>query len=279
MLNFKFIDEIRALNLRKFLPGVVFVFLFIPNILFGLNGSNWGTSDYGSSNWGTTDYGSSNWGTTDYSYDSGLDWGTTDYSFDSNWGTNDYSYTMYDEDAYESYFVDYYSNAEYWGNYNNLYYGYGPVFESGITYGSGPTWADTLSYRDGVRYKDSISYGDNIRYDETISHGDNIYYSDRIVYHPESVYRYPEQPVQAIRVSSRDAYIPEGQLANISSVYLDQVPYTGVGDILTVLGYISLIFIWSAIVAVVLLKRRQKNQISRRVKNFKLENKMKMISS
>jgi hypothetical protein len=84
-----------------------------------------------------------------------------------------------------------------------------------------------------------------------------------------------------IRVGEDDGDInvlsnTDGQLAGLSSVYLNQVPYTGPEDNLKIFGFISLILIWSALVAFYLLKDRQKKQVSNRIQAFKEANRAKL---
>ncbi len=64
----------------------------------------------------------------------------------------------------------------------------------------------------------------------------------------------------------------ENQLASADSVYLNQVPYTGPEEVAKIIGFISLVVIWSAVVAFYFMKRRQKNAVSNRIEAFKRAN-------
>lgn len=67
--------------------------------------------------------------------------------------------------------------------------------------------------------------------------------------------------------------VDDNQLAGLSSIYLNQVPYTGAEDNLKIVGIISLILVWSSAVGYYLLKDRRKKKISNRVQAFKEANK------
>jgi hypothetical protein len=69
---------------------------------------------------------------------------------------------------------------------------------------------------------------------------------------------------------------PTGDLAGLSSVYLNQVPYTGPEDTLKILGFISLILIWSGAIAYYLLKDRKKKKVSTNIQAFKEANRARL---
>jgi len=48
---------------------------------------------------------------------------------------------------------------------------------------------------------------------------------------------------------------------NLQSVYLSNVPYTGAGDVARVLGFISILVLWSAVLSYIFLKRREQEQL------------------
>ena len=79
-----------------------------------------------------------------------------------------------------------------------------------------------------------------------------------------------------VNVISRTNNTPTGDLAGLSSVYLNQVPYTGPEDTLKIFGFISLILIWSSAIAYYLLKDRQRKQISNKINAFKEANKARL---
>lgn len=64
----------------------------------------------------------------------------------------------------------------------------------------------------------------------------------------------------------------EGQLASADSIYLNQVPYTGPEETAKVVGFISLVVVWSGMVAYYFVKRRQKSAVSNRIEAFKKMN-------
>ena len=80
----------------------------------------------------------------------------------------------------------------------------------------------------------------------------------------------------AVNVISTEVETPEGELAGLTSVYLDQVPYTGTEDVLKVAGFISLILIWSAAVAAYFLKDYKKKRVSNKIQAFKEANKARL---
>ena len=66
--------------------------------------------------------------------------------------------------------------------------------------------------------------------------------------------------------------VNEGELAGASSIYLNQVPYTGPEETAKVVGFISLVIVWSGLVAYYFVKRRQKSVVSNRIEAFKKMN-------
>ncbi len=58
----------------------------------------------------------------------------------------------------------------------------------------------------------------------------------------------------------------------ISSIYLNQVPYTGPEDVAKTIGLVSLILIWSGIVAYTFLSKKNKKLISQKIADFKKAN-------
>ena len=64
----------------------------------------------------------------------------------------------------------------------------------------------------------------------------------------------------------------DGELASLSSVYLNQVPYTGPEETAKLIGFISLVVLWSAVIAYYALRNKNKGQISNRIKAFKQAN-------
>ena len=71
----------------------------------------------------------------------------------------------------------------------------------------------------------------------------------------------------------------DGQLSGLSSVFLSQVPYTGPEDILKTIGFIVGLLIWSAIIATVLLRKRNRKEVSSKATAFKEANKLKKFSN
>lgn len=70
----------------------------------------------------------------------------------------------------------------------------------------------------------------------------------------------------------------EGQLASANSIYLNQVPYTGPEDTAKIIGFISLVIVWSGMVAYYFVKRRQKRAVSNRIEAFKKMNLASVIA-
>ena len=71
----------------------------------------------------------------------------------------------------------------------------------------------------------------------------------------------------------------DGELSGLSSVFLSQVPYTGSEDVLKTIGFIVGLLIWSAIIATVLLRNKNKKEISSKAAAFKEANKLKKFSN
>jgi hypothetical protein len=80
-----------------------------------------------------------------------------------------------------------------------------------------------------------------------------------------------------INVYSDNLNNPNGDLAGLSSVYLNQVPYTGPEDTIKIFGFIALILIWSATISCYVLKARKKKQTSNRIEAFKQTNRNQLI--
>lgn len=74
------------------------------------------------------------------------------------------------------------------------------------------------------------------------------------------------------RTASTVTNTTDGELASLSSVYLNQVPYTGPEDTAKLIGFISLIVLWSAVIAYYALRNKNKGYISARIKAFKQAN-------
>lgn len=77
-----------------------------------------------------------------------------------------------------------------------------------------------------------------------------------------------------VRVSDDNNSIAttDGDLAGLSSVYLSQVPYTGVEDTAKVFGFIALIAVWSAAIAYYLLKNKTRSIVKSKISAFKEAN-------
>ena len=73
-------------------------------------------------------------------------------------------------------------------------------------------------------------------------------------------------------ISTTTTTPPDGDLAGLTSVYLNQVPYTGSENVLKVAGFISLILVWSSAVAFYLLNDRKKKIVSNKILAFKEAN-------
>ncbi len=71
----------------------------------------------------------------------------------------------------------------------------------------------------------------------------------------------------------------DGDLAGLSSVFLSQVPYTGSEDILKTFGFIFGLLIWGAIVATVILRNKNRKEISSKASAFKEANRLKKFSN
>ncbi len=65
---------------------------------------------------------------------------------------------------------------------------------------------------------------------------------------------------------------PEGELANTSSVYLSQVPYTGAKDTAKMIGLVAFAAVWSIALGYYFLKRRGVKAVSNRIADFKKAN-------
>ena len=70
---------------------------------------------------------------------------------------------------------------------------------------------------------------------------------------------------------------PSGNLASLNSVFLSQVPYTGAKDTLMIIAYTLAILSWSAVIVFTIAKRKTKNRISNKIKDFKYRNKSAQI--
>jgi plastocyanin len=79
--------------------------------------------------------------------------------------------------------------------------------------------------------------------------------------------------------SSDNRNVNEGELSGLSSVFLSQVPYTGPEDILKTLGFLAGLLIWSAVVGVVLLRKKNKKELSNKAQAFKEANRLQKISN
>lgn len=66
--------------------------------------------------------------------------------------------------------------------------------------------------------------------------------------------------------------VAAGNLASLSSVYLNQVPYTGVGDNLKFAAFLSGLILWSAMVAYFIIKRKATTDRKSAILAFKQEN-------
>lgn len=74
------------------------------------------------------------------------------------------------------------------------------------------------------------------------------------------------------RTTSTVSNTTDGELASLSSVYLNQVPYTGPEETAKLIGFISLVVLWSAVIAYYALRNKNKGQISARINAFKRAN-------
>lgn len=83
-----------------------------------------------------------------------------------------------------------------------------------------------------------------------------------------------ESDTCVVRVSDDNNSIArtDGELAGLSSVYLSQVPYTGVEDSAKVFGFIALIAVWSAAIAYYLLKNKTRTIVKSKIQAFKEAN-------
>ena len=77
-------------------------------------------------------------------------------------------------------------------------------------------------------------------------------------------------------ISSTTPTPPSGDLAGLSSVYLNQVPYTGPEDVLKVVGFIALVLIWSSAIAYYFMKDRKKKVVSNKIEAFKEANRARL---
>ncbi|MCB9806291.1 hypothetical protein H6775_04020, partial [Candidatus Nomurabacteria bacterium] len=68
--------------------------------------------------------------------------------------------------------------------------------------------------------------------------------------------------------------VPTGTYSSLSSVYLSEVPYTGAKETLTLIGYIALIFVWSALVVYFIAKRRGQKTKQDTISAFKEANRL-----
>lgn len=71
---------------------------------------------------------------------------------------------------------------------------------------------------------------------------------------------------------------PDGELAGLSSVFLNQVPHTGPEDILKVVGFIAMAAVWSFVVAYYFLKDKKKKDFSTKIQEFKKTNQVKITT-
>jgi PKD repeat protein len=76
---------------------------------------------------------------------------------------------------------------------------------------------------------------------------------------------------RSVRVRTDDT--PTGQLASLDSVFLNQVPSTGIDDARKIALFVSLLTVWSMIAGVFFYKRHQKNLRSSEIAQFKELNK------
>jgi len=83
-----------------------------------------------------------------------------------------------------------------------------------------------------------------------------------------------ESDTCVVRVSDDNNSVAttDGELAGLSSVYLSQVPYTGVEDTAKVFGFIALIAVWSAAIAYYLLKNKTRAIVKSKIQAFKEAN-------
>ena len=106
---------------------------------------------------------------------------------------------------------------------------------------------------------------------------------------PRNQFEFPDYEVEYVSgfdrrngdiqvVSSRSNFdrSPDGELASLSSVYLNQVPYTGPEDTAKVAGFIALLIVWSSFIAYYVLRKRKKAVASRKVAAFKEANRARM---
>jgi hypothetical protein len=70
---------------------------------------------------------------------------------------------------------------------------------------------------------------------------------------------------------------PTGNLTNLSSVYLSQVPYTGPAEVLAALGVLGFIAIWSTGAALYFKRRRALKATSNKIAAFKEANKIARV--
>ena len=99
-----------------------------------------------------------------------------------------------------------------------------------------------------------------------------------------SVIRVDEEDEDRDRDNDRDINVssgvlssgggPTGTLAGVSSVYLNQIPYTGPEDVAKVIAFITAILVWSIAGALIIKNRMNKKAISNRVAAFKEANKV-----
>jgi len=81
-----------------------------------------------------------------------------------------------------------------------------------------------------------------------------------------------------VNVYSSSLNRPDGDLAGLSSVYLNQVPYTGPEDAIKVFGFIALMLIWSATIAYYVFRARTKKKTSNRIEAFKQSNRESLVA-
>jgi hypothetical protein len=157
--------------------------------------------------------------------------------------------------------------------YNDSYYGSGYYGPSSSYYSYDDDRYYSGYYTDGyyVGSSQPIYAGYSSGYGYVYTDYNDDYYDD--YYYNDDNYRSGDVDVLSSRSYRSN---PEGELAGLSSVYLNQVPYTGPEDTMKIIGFVSLLTTWSGAIAFYFMKVMQKKNMSNNILAFKLANKNKL---
>jgi hypothetical protein len=206
----------------------------------------------------------------DYTYDSSSNTGYDTYDAPSNTGY-DYTYDDSSNTGYD-YTYDSPSNTGYDYTYDapsNV--DDSPTYSSSINYGTSytPINYSYSSYPVSVGYSNYPVVQQPVQVQQPIVVQQPVVTTNPVVYYtqPEvaSTYyaqqptTYYSEPATTADPNQVEAYT---DTPNVSSVYLSDVPYTGFEDYEGIIIFISILVLWSAILAYIFLKRKINEQNS-----------------